>query len=56
MAKRQKTTRSNKTVRYEKAHKIQRLLLLDRKPVLSKRNRQTLLNISMTCALSSNRA
>jgi hypothetical protein len=56
MAKCQKPTRSSKTIRYEKAHKIERLLLLDRKPAMSKRSRQTLLNISMTYALSGSRA
>ena len=58
MAKRQtkKTTRSQKTVKYEKGHKVQRLLLLDRSPGHSKRDRQTCWNISMTCTLSGNRA
>jgi hypothetical protein len=53
MAKRQtkKATRSNKTIRYEKGHKVQRLLSLDRSPSRSKRDRQTLWNISMTCTL-----
>ena len=46
------TTRSNKTVRYEKGHKVQRFLLLDRRLTHSKRNGQTLLNIFMKCTLS----
>jgi hypothetical protein len=56
MAKRQtnKSTRSNRTVRYEKGHKVQRLLLLDKKSGRSKRDRQTLWNISMTCTLKGN--
>jgi hypothetical protein len=50
MAKRQtkKTARSNTTIKYEKGHKIKRLLT----PTRSKKNRETLLNISMTCTLS----
>lgn len=53
MAKRQtnKKTRSGRTVKYEKGHKVQRLLLLDKTPTRSKRNRQTVLNISMSCVL-----
>jgi hypothetical protein len=56
MAKRQtkKPARSQKTVRYEKGHKVQRLLLLERTPSRSKRDRQTCWNISMTCTLSGN--
>jgi hypothetical protein len=54
MARRQAKNRSNKTVKYEKGHRVQRFLLLDKTPSRSKRNRQTLLNISMTCTLSGN--
>ena len=43
--------RSNRTVKYEKGQKVQRLLLLDRTPTRSKRNRETVWNISMTCTL-----
>lgn len=58
MARRQtkKTTRSQKTVKYEKGHKVQRLLLLERTPSRSKRDQQTCWNISMTCTLSGSRA
>lgn len=58
MAKRQtkKSTRTQKTVKYEKGHKVQRLLLLERMPSRSRRDRQTCWNISMTCTLSGSRA
>ena len=51
--KRQKksSSRSQRTVRYEKGHKVQRLLLLDKNPSRAKRNRETSLSISMTCTL-----
>jgi hypothetical protein len=44
-----KTT--NKIVRYEKGHKIQRFLLLDKTPVRQKRSGQTFLNIFIKCTL-----
>lgn len=50
----QKAARSKKTIRYEKGHKVQRFLLLDRSSGRSKRDRQTLWNISMTCTLKGN--
>jgi hypothetical protein len=52
MATRQKTTKksANTTIKYEKGQKIQRQLLF-KTPTRSRQNRQTLLNISMTCAL-----
>lgn len=58
MAKHQtkKSPRSHKTVKYEKGHKVQRLLLLERTPSRSRRDRQTSWNISMTCTLSGSRA
>ena len=49
--KRKAAKRSKRTVRYEKGQKIQGLLLLDKTPTRSTRNRQTVLNISMTCTL-----
>lgn len=42
---------SKRTVRYEKGQKIQGILLLDKTPTRSRRNRETCLNISMTCTL-----
>lgn len=42
-------TRSTRTVKYEKGHKVQRLLLLNK--AKGHRNRETSLSISMTCKL-----
>jgi hypothetical protein len=54
MAKQQrskKAKRSNRTVSYGKEHKVQRTMISDKHRTLHKRNRQTLLNISMECVL-----
>lgn len=50
-AKQQKKslTRSKRTVKYEKGHKVQRLLQLNTSK--GKRHRETSLSISMTCKL-----
>jgi hypothetical protein len=43
--------RTTRTVRYEKGQKIKGFLFLNKTPTRSERNKETVLNISMTCTL-----
>ena len=47
----QSKKRSKRTVRYEKGQKIRGVLLLDKIPTRQRRNKETFVNISMTCTL-----